>query len=70
MFDLIFGAKTLNDLSVKLNFKQQSITVDKIELPMRPILQMPTSKRKALALNNSLAKSKEPKRTKESFLTC
>ena len=41
------------------------ITINEIELPMHNIEDMPSSKRKALALHNSLARSQEPKSTKE-----
>ena len=65
VFDLILGAKTLKELGAILDFKNKMITIDEVELPMRPIDQLPTSKRRALALHNSLAKSKEPRSTEE-----
>ena len=65
VFDLILGTKTMTELGIKLDFKEQLITIDEIELPMRSINQLPTSKRKALNLLNSLAKSKEPQSTAE-----
>jgi len=67
VFDLILGTKTMNELGIVLNFKQKTITIDEIELPMTSITNMPTSTRikKALALNNNLAKVIEPKSTDE-----
>ena len=65
VFDLILGTKTLNELGIILNFKQKMITIDEIELPMRSIDQLPTSRRRALTLSNSLAKSKEPDSTEQ-----
>ena len=53
VLDLIMGMKILNELGAKLDFKQQLIPIDEMELPMRSIDQMPTSKKKALGLNNS-----------------
>jgi len=49
-FDLILGTKTLNELGIILNFKQQMITLDEIKLPMRSINQLPQSRKKALTL--------------------
>ena len=59
-FDLILGTKTLKELGIILNFKKQMITINEIELPMQNLKD-----KKALALNNSLAKSKEPKSNEE-----
>ena len=65
LFDLILGTRTMRDLGIILNFQKQVITIDEIELPMQSIKEMPTSKKKALKLTNSLANSKEPKSTEE-----
>jgi hypothetical protein len=66
MFDLVLGTKTMNELGIILHFKHEIITIDEIELPMASIEDMPISmKSKALALNNNLAVSKEPKSTEE-----
>ena len=54
VFDLILGTNTMNELGIVLNFKQNTITIDEIELPMTSITNMPASKiRKALTLNNN-----------------
>jgi hypothetical protein len=55
----------MRELGIILDFKKQVITIDEIELPMQSIKEMPTSKKKALKLTNSLANSKEPKSTEE-----
>ena len=65
VFDLILGTRTLNELGIVLDFRNKMITLDEIELPMRSIQELPSSKRKALALSNSLAKNKEPKSIEE-----
>ena len=65
LFDLILGTKTMNELGIILDFKQKMITIDEIELPMTSINHLPASRYKALALTNSLAKSREPKSTEE-----
>jgi len=65
VFDLILGTRTLNELGIILDFKHKVITLDEIELPMRSIQELPKSKRKALALSNSLAKSIEPRSIEE-----
>ena len=42
-FDLIIGTETMEKLVIVLNFKQKSIEIDRIDLPMRSIeeLQLP-----------------------------
>ena len=65
VFDLILGTKTMNELGIVLDFKDKIITLDEIQLPMRSIHELPTSRKKALAFSNSLAKSKEPKSIEE-----
>jgi hypothetical protein len=37
MYDLIIGKQTMQDLGVKLDFQEKTITIDKILLPMRNI---------------------------------
>jgi hypothetical protein len=50
-------------IGIILNFVDKVITIDQIVLPMRSIEELPTSNKKALRLNNSLAKNQEPKST-------
>ncbi len=39
MYDLIIGKQTMHDLGVKLDFKEKTITIDKILLPVRNIAE-------------------------------
>ena len=57
MYDLILGKQILHDLGVILDFKEKTITIDKILLPMRNIarLQLEPSVSRALRLNTCLA---------------
>ncbi len=57
MYDLILGKKTLHDLGVILDFKEKTITIDEILLPMRNItrLQLEPSVSRALWQNTCLA---------------
>jgi hypothetical protein len=59
-YDLILGKQTLHDLGVVLDFKEKTITIDEIILPMRNInnLQLKSSISRALKLNTSF--SQEP----------
>jgi len=65
LFDLILGTKTMDELGIILNFKERVITIDEIDLPMQSIEHMPTSRKKAIALNHSLANLMEPRSTEE-----
>jgi hypothetical protein len=62
-YDLILGKQTLHSLGVVLDFKENTITIDEILLPMRNInnLQLKTSISRALKLNTSF--SQEPAST-------
>ncbi len=40
MYDLILGKQTMHDLGVKLDFQEKAITIDKILLPMRNIVNL------------------------------
>ncbi len=64
VYDLILGKQTLHDLGVVLDFKEKTITIDEILLPMRNInnLQLKTSISRALKLNTSF--SQEPVSTR------
>jgi hypothetical protein len=63
LYDLFLGKQTLHDLGVVLNFKETTITIDEILLPMRNInnLQQNTSISRALRSNTSF--SQEPAST-------
>jgi hypothetical protein len=53
MYDLIIGKETMHDLGVVLDFKEKTIQIDEILLPMRDIanLQLKTSVSRALKHN-------------------
>ena len=57
MYDLILGKQSLHNLGVILDFKEKTITIDKILLPMRSIarLQLKPSVSRALWLNTCQA---------------
>ena len=46
VFDLIIGAKTMKELGIILDFKEQLITIDAIVLPMRDISQLSLPRKK------------------------
>ena len=63
VYDLILGNRTMKELGVVLDFKDKTITIDEVILPMRNISNLQGSrKRRALSVNNSLAQ--EPASTK------
>ena len=57
------GTKSMEAIGIILDFVDKVITIDSIVLPMRSINETPTSNKKALGFNNSLAKNMEPKST-------
>ena len=59
-FDFIIGTKTMEGIGIIMNFVDKVITIDSIVLPMRSIDDLPTSNKRALGFNNSLAKNVEP----------
>ena len=65
MYDLILGKQSMHDLGVILDFKEKTITIDEILLPMRNItrLQLEPSVSRALRLNTCLAQEPVSTRT-------
>ncbi len=62
-YDLIIGKQTLHDIGAVLDFKERTITIDDILLPMRNInLQLKSSISRALKLNSSYAQEPESTR--------
>ncbi len=61
LYDLIIGKQTLHDIGAVLDFKERTITIDNILLPMRNInnLQLKSSISRALKLNSSYAQEPE-----------
>jgi hypothetical protein len=64
LYNLIMGKQTLHDIGAKLDFKEKTITIDDVLLPMRNInsLQLKLSISRALKLNSSF--SQEPTSTR------
>jgi hypothetical protein len=50
MYDLIIGKQTMHDLGVKLDFQEETITIDDILLPMRNIANLQLKPRITRAL--------------------
>ncbi len=57
LYDPIIGKQTLHDIGTMLDFKERTITIDEILLPMKNInnLQLKSSISRALKLNSSFA---------------
>ncbi len=57
LYKLIIGKQTMHDIGAMLDFKERTITIDDILLPMRNInnLQLKPSISRALKLNSSFA---------------
>ncbi len=64
LYDLIIGKQTLHDIDALSKFKERTITIDDILLPMRNINNLPLkpSISRALELNSSFAQ--EPASTR------
>jgi hypothetical protein len=64
LYDLIIGKQTLHDMCAVLDFKEKTITIDDILLPMRNInnLQLKSSISRALKFNSIFAQEPESTR--------
>jgi hypothetical protein len=64
LYDLIIVKQTLHDIGAVLDFKEKTITIDDILLPMRNInnLQLKSSISRALKLDSSYAQEPESTR--------
>jgi hypothetical protein len=64
LYDLIIGKQTLHDIGAVLDFKERTITIDDILLPMRNInnLQLKSSISRALKFNSNFAQEPESTR--------
>ncbi len=60
MYDLIIGKQTMHDLGVKLDFQEETITIDEILLPMRNIANQQLRPRITRALRENTCFAKEP----------
>jgi hypothetical protein len=64
LYDLIIGKQTLHDLGIVLDFKEKTITIDEVLLPMRNInnLQLKPSISRVLKQNTCFAQEQESTR--------
>ncbi len=53
MYDLIIGKQIMHDLGVKSSFQEKTITIDKILLPMRNIVNLQLKPRITRALREN-----------------
>ena len=60
MYDLIIGKNTMHDLGVVLDFKQSTIQIDEILLPMRDITNLQLKSSITRALRNNSNHAQEP----------
>jgi hypothetical protein len=60
MYDLIIGKQTMHDLGGKLDFQEKTITIDKILLPMRTIVNLQLKPRITRALRENTCFAQEP----------
>ena len=64
MYDLIIGKNTMHDLGVVLDFKQSTIQIDEILLPMRDIANLQLKSSVTRALRNNANFAQEPVSTR------
>jgi hypothetical protein len=60
MYDLIIGKQTMHDLGVKLDFREKTITIDGILLPMRNIANLQLKPRTTRTLRENTCFAQEP----------
>jgi hypothetical protein len=60
IYDLIIGKQTIHNLGVKLDFQEKTITIDKILLPMRNIVNLQFKPRITRALRENTCFAQEP----------
>jgi hypothetical protein len=64
MYDLMIGKQTMHDLGVKLDFQEKTITIDKILLPMRNIINLHLKPRITRVLRENTCSAQEPNSTR------
>jgi hypothetical protein len=64
LYDLILGKQTLHNLGVVLDFKEKTITIDEILLPMRNINSLQLKPIISRALKSNTSFSQEPASTR------
>jgi hypothetical protein len=60
MYDLIIGKQTMHNLGVKLDFQEKTITIDKILLPMRNIINLQLKPKITRVLRENTCFAQEP----------
>ncbi len=65
MYDLIIGKQTLYDIGAVLDFKEKTITIDGILLPMRNIVNLQLKPSVTKALRHNTVQAQEPVSTRK-----
>ncbi len=60
MYDLIIGKQSMHDVGVKLDFQEETITIDKILLLMRNMANLQLRPRITRALRENTCFAQEP----------
>jgi hypothetical protein len=60
LYDLIIGKQTLHDIDTVLDFKEKTITIDNILLPMRNIVNLQLKHSVTRALRHNTSQAQEP----------
>jgi hypothetical protein len=60
LYDLIIGKQTLHDIGAVLDFKEKTITIDSILLPMRNIVNLLLKLSITKALQHNTVQAQEP----------
>ncbi len=60
LYDLIIGKQTLHDIGAVLDFKEKTITIDSVLLPMRNIVNLQLKPNVTKALRHNTVQAQEP----------
>jgi hypothetical protein len=60
LYDLIIGKQTLHDIGAVLDFKEKTVTIDSILLPMRNIVNLQLKPSVTKTLRNNTVQAQEP----------
>jgi len=60
LYDLIIGKQTVHDIGAVLDFKEKTITIDNILLPMRNIMNLQLKPSVTRALRHNTCQAQEP----------
>jgi hypothetical protein len=64
LYDVIIGKQTLHDIGAVLDFKEKTITIDSILLPMRNIVNLQLKPSVTEALRHNTVQAQEPVSTR------